>query len=150
MKYISKENSHYLKSSAATRHGGAWGERRYSSYSFTTSALDGGEWRICQSDFCIHYSPNWNNFVENSGSHGDGYEDGCLYAILYPWTCNYILRLFSRFHLYQKELISYVRFQCRVCRKELIIQCDMYIWCKSGRTMPPVTVESLKYSRTRL
>jgi hypothetical protein len=28
-----------------TRHGGAWGERRYSSYSFSTSALDGGgEW----------------------------------------------------------------------------------------------------------
>jgi hypothetical protein len=27
--------------SPATRHGGAWGERRYSSYSFTTSALDG-------------------------------------------------------------------------------------------------------------
>jgi hypothetical protein len=27
----------------ATRHGGAWGERRYSSYSFLTSALDGGE-----------------------------------------------------------------------------------------------------------
>jgi hypothetical protein len=27
---------------AATLHGGAWGERRYSSYSFTTSALDGG------------------------------------------------------------------------------------------------------------
>jgi hypothetical protein len=26
------------------RHGGDWGERRYSSYSFTTSALDGGEW----------------------------------------------------------------------------------------------------------
>jgi hypothetical protein len=32
------------KSSPATRHGGAWGENRYSSYSFTTSALDGGEW----------------------------------------------------------------------------------------------------------
>jgi hypothetical protein len=32
------------KSSPSTRHGGAWGERRYSSYSFTTSALDGGEW----------------------------------------------------------------------------------------------------------
>jgi hypothetical protein len=30
-------------SSPATRHGGAWWERRYSSYSFTTSALDGGE-----------------------------------------------------------------------------------------------------------
>jgi hypothetical protein len=28
-------------SSPSARHGGAWGERRYSSYSFTTSALDG-------------------------------------------------------------------------------------------------------------
>jgi hypothetical protein len=35
--------SHFL-SSPATRHGGALGERRYISYSFTTSALDGGEW----------------------------------------------------------------------------------------------------------
>jgi hypothetical protein len=35
----------YLKVSClATRHEGAWGERRYSSYSFSTSALDGGEW----------------------------------------------------------------------------------------------------------
>jgi hypothetical protein len=33
-----------VKSSPATRHGGTWGERRYSSYSFSTSALDGGEW----------------------------------------------------------------------------------------------------------
>jgi hypothetical protein len=33
-----------IKSSPATRHGGAWAERRYSSYSFLTSALDGGEW----------------------------------------------------------------------------------------------------------
>jgi hypothetical protein len=33
-----------VKSSPATCHGGAWGERRYRSYSFTTSALDGGEW----------------------------------------------------------------------------------------------------------
>jgi hypothetical protein len=32
------------KSSPATCHGGACGERRYSSYSFSTSALDGGEW----------------------------------------------------------------------------------------------------------
>jgi hypothetical protein len=31
-------------SSPATRHGGAWGERSYSSYSFLTSALDWGEW----------------------------------------------------------------------------------------------------------
>jgi hypothetical protein len=29
------------QSSTATRHGGAWWERSYSSYSFTTSALDG-------------------------------------------------------------------------------------------------------------
>jgi hypothetical protein len=32
------------KSRPATRHVCAWGERRYSSYSFTISALDGGEW----------------------------------------------------------------------------------------------------------
>jgi hypothetical protein len=32
-----------VKSDPATRHGGAWGERTYSSYSFSTSALDGGE-----------------------------------------------------------------------------------------------------------
>jgi hypothetical protein len=39
--------THYAvgrKSSPVTSHGGAWGERGYSSYSFTTSALDGGEW----------------------------------------------------------------------------------------------------------
>jgi hypothetical protein len=37
----------YIKqSSPATRHGGAWGERRYSSYLFLTSALDGGEWSV--------------------------------------------------------------------------------------------------------
>jgi hypothetical protein len=29
------------KSSPATRHGGAWGESKYSSYSFLTSELDG-------------------------------------------------------------------------------------------------------------
>jgi hypothetical protein len=32
---------HYVKSSPATCPGGAWGERKYSSYSITTSALDG-------------------------------------------------------------------------------------------------------------
>jgi hypothetical protein len=31
------------QSSPSTRHGGAWGDRKYSSYSFFTSALDGGE-----------------------------------------------------------------------------------------------------------
>jgi hypothetical protein len=29
---------------STTRHDGAWVEKRYSSYSFTTSALDEGEW----------------------------------------------------------------------------------------------------------
>jgi hypothetical protein len=38
---IEKQTKH---SSPDTRHGGAWGERRYNSYSFLTSALDGGEW----------------------------------------------------------------------------------------------------------
>jgi hypothetical protein len=28
----------------ATHHEGFWGERRYSSYSLSASALDGGEW----------------------------------------------------------------------------------------------------------
>jgi hypothetical protein len=32
------------QSSPATRFGGAWGERSYSTYSFSTSALDRGEW----------------------------------------------------------------------------------------------------------
>jgi hypothetical protein len=27
-----------------TTNGGAWGERKYRSYSFSSSALDGGEW----------------------------------------------------------------------------------------------------------
>jgi hypothetical protein len=39
-----KEWTQKKQSSPATRHDGAWGERRYSSYSFLTSALDGGEW----------------------------------------------------------------------------------------------------------
>jgi hypothetical protein len=34
------------KSSPATRHGGALGERRHSSYTFTTSAIDGGRWVV--------------------------------------------------------------------------------------------------------
>jgi hypothetical protein len=32
------------QSSTTTRHEGAWEERSYSSYSFSTSALDRGEW----------------------------------------------------------------------------------------------------------
>jgi hypothetical protein len=32
------------KSGPVTRHGGVLGERRYSSYSFLTSALEWGEW----------------------------------------------------------------------------------------------------------
>jgi hypothetical protein len=38
-------NAHGKKqSSPATRHRGAWVERTYSSYSFLTSAVDGGQW----------------------------------------------------------------------------------------------------------
>jgi hypothetical protein len=29
---------------STTGHGGTWEERRYSSYSLSTSTLDGGEW----------------------------------------------------------------------------------------------------------
>jgi hypothetical protein len=36
-------------SCSTTRDEGAWGERRYSSYSFSTSALDGGEWSASRS-----------------------------------------------------------------------------------------------------
>jgi hypothetical protein len=34
----------YEHSNVTTRHEGAWWERRYSSYSFYSLALDGGEW----------------------------------------------------------------------------------------------------------
>jgi hypothetical protein len=46
------------KSDPATRHGGTWGERRYSSYSFITSALD-GVWNI----YNIHILNARNVFV---------------------------------------------------------------------------------------
>jgi hypothetical protein len=39
---VPKYNS--AKAPPTTRHVGAWGERRYTSYTFSTSALDGGEW----------------------------------------------------------------------------------------------------------
>jgi hypothetical protein len=41
--YFKSRRSWWL-CSPSTRHGCAWGERMHSSYSFTTSALDGGEW----------------------------------------------------------------------------------------------------------
>jgi hypothetical protein len=37
------------QSSPATRHGGAWGKRKYSC-SFLISALDGGEWSASRPD----------------------------------------------------------------------------------------------------
>jgi hypothetical protein len=40
--YIKKQKS--MQSCLTTRHDGAWGDKRYSSYSFSTSALDGGQW----------------------------------------------------------------------------------------------------------
>jgi hypothetical protein len=55
------------QSSPATRHGGAWGESRYSSYSVLTSALDGGEWSASRLGRallreripCIHCARGW-------------------------------------------------------------------------------------------
>jgi hypothetical protein len=44
-KYTS-DNGHLPNYSPTTCHGGAWQERRYNSYSFMTSALDGGEWSV--------------------------------------------------------------------------------------------------------
>jgi hypothetical protein len=43
--YVWPKSSSY----PTTRHGGAWGGRRYSSYSFLTSASDGGEWSASRS-----------------------------------------------------------------------------------------------------
>jgi hypothetical protein len=52
--FIEANSSHFIQlivyvypskvSCPAARHGGGRGERRYSSYSFLTSALEGGEW----------------------------------------------------------------------------------------------------------
>jgi hypothetical protein len=47
---INVTNEECKQSSLATRHGGVWGERRYSSYSFFTSALDGDEWSASRSE----------------------------------------------------------------------------------------------------
>jgi hypothetical protein len=41
-------------SSHATCHGGAWEERMYSSYSFKTLALDGGEWSASHPGLALH------------------------------------------------------------------------------------------------
>jgi hypothetical protein len=38
------EDGNRSKVKQCHHHGSSWGERKYSSYSFTTSALDGGEW----------------------------------------------------------------------------------------------------------
>jgi hypothetical protein len=38
------------KSCPTTRRKGGWGERRYSSYLFSTSTLDGGEWSASRPD----------------------------------------------------------------------------------------------------
>jgi hypothetical protein len=40
----------YEESCPATRHEGTWGNTKYSSYSFTTSALEGGEWSASRPD----------------------------------------------------------------------------------------------------
>jgi hypothetical protein len=52
-------------SDPATRYGGAWGERRYSSYSFLTSTLDGGEWSASRPGRALPRG-------KNSGTHCTG------------------------------------------------------------------------------
>jgi hypothetical protein len=42
------------QSCPATRHTGAWRERRYSSYTFLTSALYGGEWSASRPGRALH------------------------------------------------------------------------------------------------
>jgi hypothetical protein len=54
-------HKHKLKLCRPTRHGGAWGERRYSSYSFTTSALDGGEWSAIHVSKCTYWTHTTSN-----------------------------------------------------------------------------------------
>jgi hypothetical protein len=44
------DHRYMLKSGPVTLHIGALGERRYSSYSFLTSALEGGEWSASRPD----------------------------------------------------------------------------------------------------
>jgi hypothetical protein len=46
------------KSCPTTRHEDAWGKRRYSSYSFLNSALDGGEWSASRHGRALHPGKN--------------------------------------------------------------------------------------------
>jgi hypothetical protein len=48
-----------LVNSPATRHGGVWGDRRYSSYSLLTLALGGGEWSASRPDPGTHWTGGW-------------------------------------------------------------------------------------------
>jgi hypothetical protein len=50
---VCKVQSLQKQSSPATHHEGAWGERRYSSYLFLTSALVGGEWSASRPDHAL-------------------------------------------------------------------------------------------------
>jgi hypothetical protein len=56
---IAKHINYFFFSNPATHHGGAWGERRYSSYSFSTSALDGGEWSASRPRFYPRGKDPW-------------------------------------------------------------------------------------------
>jgi hypothetical protein len=106
-------------SSPAALHGGAWGERRYSSYSFTISALDGGEWSVSRvpslkcSNIPFHFpiyhsvcaldSSGWGFWpVADSFEHGneppDSTKDGEHAKLLYISTVSWIwdFRHYSR------------------------------------------------------
>jgi hypothetical protein len=48
-----------------TRHGGVLRERRYSSYSFMTSVLDGGEWSASRPVSMENYKKNITECVDS-------------------------------------------------------------------------------------
>jgi hypothetical protein len=75
------------QSSPATRHGGAWGKGRYSSYSFTTSELDEGEWSTSRPGRALPLVPRfgfgerrWNDIL--TGENRRTRRKTCLSATL--------------------------------------------------------------------
>jgi hypothetical protein len=58
---------------------GAWGERWYSSYSFTTSALDGGEWSVSRP--CRALPPGKGPPVRIGQEAGWAPENVCLCSV---------------------------------------------------------------------
>jgi hypothetical protein len=77
--YVCENDDVNRQSDPATRHGGAWGERRCSSYSFLTSALDGGEWSASRPGRALPPVPTIENavvvYLNVRFSSGENYEN---------------------------------------------------------------------------